>query len=244
MRTRTRFPFCIAVAVCGAGTALVSNNANATVLDFYSGITFGGGSITLSNSVDSYTGFYNGGLDGAVPNPDTGPNYGVVFTNDALASLNSHTPSGGELGFASGLSGYNHLMNVAAGFTTGLAFYYSFEQPYFSVPYTPEINIYDGLNGQGNLLASITLSIQGHDGCSTLYCNFTEIGVTFSGTAESVSFAGPGAYAAYSGITLGSASVNATPLPAALPLFATGLGALGLLGWRRKRKKSAAIASA
>ena len=34
-----------------------------------------------------------------------------------------------------------------------------------------------------------------------------------------------------------------TPLPAALPLFATGLGALGLLGWRRKRKASAAIAA-
>jgi hypothetical protein len=30
-----------------------------------------------------------------------------------------------------------------------------------------------------------------------------------------------------------------TPLPAALPLFATGLGALGLLGWRRKRKQVA-----
>jgi hypothetical protein len=30
-----------------------------------------------------------------------------------------------------------------------------------------------------------------------------------------------------------------TPLPAALPLFATGLGALGLFGWRRKRKVSA-----
>ena len=29
-----------------------------------------------------------------------------------------------------------------------------------------------------------------------------------------------------------------TPLPAALPLFATGLGALGLMGWRRKRKQS------
>jgi hypothetical protein len=27
-----------------------------------------------------------------------------------------------------------------------------------------------------------------------------------------------------------------TPLPAALPLFATGLGAMGLFGWRRKRK--------
>jgi hypothetical protein len=38
--------------------------------------------------------------------------------------------------------------------------------------------------------------------------------------------------------------VIATPLPAALPLFATGLGALGLLGWRRKRKNSAALAAA
>ena len=36
-----------------------------------------------------------------------------------------------------------------------------------------------------------------------------------------------------------SVTVNQTPLPAALPLFATGLGALGLLGWRRKRKQAA-----
>ena len=31
-------------------------------------------------------------------------------------------------------------------------------------------------------------------------------------------------------------AATATPLPAALPLFATGLGAFGLIGWRRKRK--------
>jgi hypothetical protein len=38
----------------------------------------------------------------------------------------------------------------------------------------------------------------------------------------------------YQGLTeIGSAE---TPLPAALPLFATGLGGLGLLGWRRKRQ--------
>jgi hypothetical protein len=36
----------------------------------------------------------------------------------------------------------------------------------------------------------------------------------------------------------------ATPLPAALPLFGTGLGVLGLLGWRRKRKNTAALAAA
>jgi hypothetical protein len=32
--------------------------------------------------------------------------------------------------------------------------------------------------------------------------------------------------------------VAETPLPAALPLFATGLGTLVLFGWRRKRRPS------
>ena len=40
-------------------------------------------------------------------------------------------------------------------------------------------------------------------------------------------------------LTTGPLTINSTPLPAALPLFATGLGALGLLGWRRKRKQAA-----
>ena len=36
--------------------------------------------------------------------------------------------------------------------------------------------------------------------------------------------------------------ISSTPLPAALPLFASGLGAMGLcFGWRRKRKNSATI---
>jgi hypothetical protein len=38
--------------------------------------------------------------------------------------------------------------------------------------------------------------------------------------------------------------VSSTPLPATLPLFATGLGALGLFGWRRKRMDAAAISAA
>jgi hypothetical protein len=33
-----------------------------------------------------------------------------------------------------------------------------------------------------------------------------------------------------------SGDLIVTPLPAALPLFASGLGVMGLLGWRRKRK--------
>ncbi len=35
--------------------------------------------------------------------------------------------------------------------------------------------------------------------------------------------------------------IDSTPLPATLPLFVSGLGALGLLSWRRKRKAKAAI---
>jgi hypothetical protein len=38
---------------------------------------------------------------------------------------------------------------------------------------------------------------------------------------------------------LNTSAPSTTPLPATLPLFASGLGALGLLGWRRKRKAQA-----
>jgi hypothetical protein len=41
-------------------------------------------------------------------------------------------------------------------------------------------------------------------------------------------------------VLVSSGEVNVVPLPAALPLFAGGLGALGALGWRRKRKAAAA----
>jgi hypothetical protein len=37
-------------------------------------------------------------------------------------------------------------------------------------------------------------------------------------------------------------SVATTPLPGALPLLATGLGGLGLFGWRRRRKAQAVAA--
>jgi hypothetical protein len=40
--------------------------------------------------------------------------------------------------------------------------------------------------------------------------------------------------------TLASSAIATTPLPPTLPLFAAGLGAIGLLGWRRKRKATLA----
>ena len=37
------------------------------------------------------------------------------------------------------------------------------------------------------------------------------------------------------GFSFDYAAIVPIPLPGTLPLFATGLGALGLLGWRRKK---------
>ena len=80
-------------------------------------------------------------------------------------------------------------------------------------------------------------------------------GVHASGSANYSTILGPGSYlltlfyadrdqvAAYLDFSVDTVGVNlqgTTPLPAALPLFASGLGALGLLGWRRKRKALAA----
>ncbi len=56
-----------------------------------------------------------------------------------------------------------------------------------------------------------------------------DIGIIFSLTSDQPN----------SGFAFDYAIGTTTPLPAALPLFATGLGALGLLGWRRKRKAPA-----
>ena len=43
--------------------------------------------------------------------------------------------------------------------------------------------------------------------------------------------------------TNGSIAAAATPIPSTLPLLATGLAGLGLLGWHRKRKAGAGIGS-
>ncbi len=45
-------------------------------------------------------------------------------------------------------------------------------------------------------------------------------------------------------LTGGGAQVSQAPLPAALPLFATGLGGLGLLGWLRSKRKPIAVRAA
>lgn len=40
-------------------------------------------------------------------------------------------------------------------------------------------------------------------------------------------------------LTIVGRAISPVPVPAALPLLATGLGALGVIGWRRKKRKLA-----
>ena len=69
-------------------------------------------------------------------------------------------------------------------------------------------------------------------------CLEVNVGSPAAGSCNQFS-ANPSGGAAVDDLSFTSANFTATPLPSALPLFATALGALGLLGWRRKRKAQA-----
>jgi hypothetical protein len=97
------------------------------------------------------------------------------------------------------------------------------------------VQFWSGTNGTGSLLSTTGASGNSYIGsdlaCFSTTCNQTLFDlVTFTdatGTIGSVVLSDSGTAAFEYG---------ATPIPAALPLFATGIGAMGLLGWRRRRK--------
>jgi hypothetical protein len=171
--------------------------------------------------------FYNGGTDNQ---NHSGTDYGISFGTNALGVIDSE--GGGSGGFANEPSGNtvmffydgSAVLNYAAGFDTGFSFFYTAAAPAI-------VNIYSGLNTTGALLASINLSAQYNQNCSGDptgdFCNFSEVAVTFAGTARSIDFGGAAAGIGYDNITFGSATPgNNVPEPGSIALV--GLGLLGM----------------
>ena len=191
--------------------------------------------------------FYNGGTSSA---GTSGTNYGVSFGSNALAiCLNttatdgtncSNTSRGGlgdsssQLGGLFFLSGSETFLNFAAGFDTGFSF------NYVSVSYSGSVSVYDGLNGTGNLLATLNLSPNSGScpGYSAPFCPFSPVGVAFSGIAKSISFAGVANQIVFDDITFGSV----TPGPGGVPepaSWALMLGGFGLVGGAMRSRRAA-----
>ncbi|PZO91561.1 MAG: PEP-CTERM sorting domain-containing protein [Sphingomonas sanxanigenens] len=189
--------------------------------------------------------FYNGGTDGA---GNSGANYGINFSRTSLALID--IDAGGSGNFANEpspstvlffLSGGAATMNVAAGFTTGFSFYYAGNSTNAG-----SVKVYDGLNGTGNVLATLALTPNGGQ-CSGdpngfPFCNFTAFGVTFDGVAKSVDFGGVANQIAFDNVTLGAATPGngGVPEPATWAMLISGFGLVG--GAMRVRRRSASFA--
>lgn len=196
-----------------------------------------------STNYANISNFYNGGTSSQ---GTTGTNYGISFGSNALAiCLNtltgecSNTSRGGlapgsDKGGLFFLNGSETYMNVAAGFTTGFSF------NYVSTSFAGAVNVYDGANGTGNILA--TLNLAPNDGpCagySASFCPFSASGVSFSGTAHSIGFAGVANQIVFDDVTFGSAipgsAVPAVPEPSTYALMALGMSVIGVFVRRRK----------
>ena len=191
-------------------------NANVIVLDFEG----------VGNKA-SINDFYNGGTDSL---GNSGANYGVEFSSNSLGLIDAD--AGGDGNFANEPSestamyftSGSAILNYAAGFDTGFSFYYT-------SAFAALVDVYDGLDGTGNLLGSINLVAQHQDNCAGdpngTFCNWTNAGVNFAGIAKSIDFSGTVNQVAYDDVTLGSATAgenpNDIPEPSTLAIFALGL---------------------
>lgn len=211
----------IVASLLGAG---ISARANVVTL------TFTG--LHDKEPIDNY---YNGGLGGLGSGPGT--NYGIVFTSNSLAIISvlnggtgnfSDVPPPATDTIAFFLNGVGDTMDVAAGFTTGFSFFYS------AAAGSPgAVDVYSGPNGTGTNLAHLALAPNSSFCGVEPYSCWSEVGVSFAGSAESVVFSGAADFIGFADITLGSSHVTTSPEPGTLLML--GSGVLGLAGAVRRK---------
>jgi len=179
--------------------------------------------------------YYDGGLGAGGSGP--GPSDGITFSSNSLALISaagggggnfSGNPSGNTVAFF--LNGTGDIMNVSGGFTTGFSFFYA-SASQASTGSPGEVDVYSGPDGTGTLLASLTL-----DDTPDPYTSWVPVGVSFSGTAESVNFGGSANYIGFDNITLGASTAAGAPEPASMALLGAGLLGLGVARQVRRRR--------
>jgi PEP-CTERM motif len=218
------------MVTAAAAVALTATSANAQVVVLkFEGIAT---SYPHANNI-LIKDFYNGGT---ASNGNSGTNFGAGFSDNALllclntVGVNCSNTSRGGLGDPTSqqgglffLTGAQTFLNYAAGFTAGFSFNYS------AISRGGAVNVYDGLNGTGNILGTLNLGTTTSNcpGFNAGFCPFVAAGVNFAGTARSIGFGGVANQIVFDDITFGSATPGGIPEPATWAFMILGFGLVG-----------------
>jgi hypothetical protein len=102
------------------------------------------------------------------------------------------------------------------------------------------LTLTDAMGNVSVLTVPNTIGSSGNTSGSNLFYGFYDLGDTYTSITFGNNSGGADVFG-FDDMTVGSLQqVTPTPLPGALPLFASGGGLLGFLSWRRKRKAALA----